>query len=309
MTMSPLIKSPKPTVAVNSLTTDMTVAIKKRNPTIEDFNFRDGLPTAEELPDSDDKPVESELQELVSGLLKAILHDVWRDRTDWLFGLDLGFYYDPDKPAIAPDGFLSLGVEDFDGEYLRPSYVLWDEKVIPIFALEIISKTPGKELTKKFKIYESTGVLYYLIYAPLRKRKAKFQLYKLISGEYVLQSDGKNPYWMPEIGLAIGAEKRIYRNRQREWLYWYDENYDRYPTPTERAEMKDALAKAESERANAESKKAEAESKKAEAESKKAKAESQRADIAAAAQAATEQKNNALRKRLRELGVNPDLIE
>jgi hypothetical protein len=47
----------------------------KRNPTIADFNFRPGLPTADELPDSDGKPVDSELQELIPGLLKAILLD------------------------------------------------------------------------------------------------------------------------------------------------------------------------------------------------------------------------------------------
>jgi Uma2 family endonuclease len=259
------------------------------------------LPTAEELPDSDDKPVESELQELVSGLLKTILLDVWRDRTNWIFGLDLGFYYDPDQPAIAPDGFLSLGVEEVDDECLRSSYVLWDEKVIPLFALEIVSRTPGKEHTKKFQIYQSTGILYYLVYAPLRKRKAKFQLYKLIDGEYVLQSDGKNPYWMPEIGLAIGAEKQAYRNRQREWLFWYDENYVRYPTPAERAEAEASLAKAASERADIEAQRAKI-------ESERAKAESKRADIATAAQVATEQKNNALRQRLRELGIDPDSI-
>jgi Uma2 family endonuclease len=287
MTTSPLVKSSKPTVVENSSATNITVAVKKRNPTIEDFKFRDGLPTAEELPDSDDKPVESELQELVSGLLKTILLDVWRDRTNWIFGLDLGFYYDPDQPAIAPDGFLSLGVEEVDDECLRSSYVLWDEKVIPLFALEIVSRTPGKEHTKKFQIYQSTGILYYLVYAPLRKRKAKFQLYKLIDGEYVLQSDGKDPYWMPEIGLAIGAEKQTYRNREREWLFWYDENYVRYPTPTERAETEASLAKAASERA---------------------KAESKRADIATDAQVATEQKNNALRQRLHELGIDPDSI-
>jgi Uma2 family endonuclease len=280
MTISPLVKSSKPTVVENSSATNITVAVKKRNPTIEDFKFRDGLPTAEELPDSDDKPVESELQELVSGLLKTILLDTWRDRTNWIFGLDLGFYYDPDQPAIAPDGFLSLGVEEVDDECLRSSYVLWDEKVIPLFALEIISRTPGKEHTKKFKIYQSTGILYYLVYAPLRKRKAKFQLYKLIEGEYVLQSDGRDPYWMPEIGLAIGVEKQTHRNREREWLFWYDKNHVRYPTPTERAEAEATLAKAASERA----------------------------DIATAAQVATEQKNNALRQRLRELGIDPDSI-
>jgi hypothetical protein len=107
----------------------------------------------------------------------------------------------------------------------------------------------------------------------------------LIDGEYVLQSDCKDPYWMPEIGLAIGAEKQTYRNREREWLFWYDENHVRYPTPTERAEAGANLAKAASERA---------------------KAESQRADIATAAQVATEQKNNVLRQRLRELGIDPD---
>jgi hypothetical protein len=61
MTTSPLVKSSKSTVVENSSATNIAVAVKKRNPTIEDFKFRDGLPTAEELPDSDDKPVESEL--------------------------------------------------------------------------------------------------------------------------------------------------------------------------------------------------------------------------------------------------------
>jgi Uma2 family endonuclease len=264
MMTSPLIKTTQSTGALNT-------PIKKRNPTIEDFKFRAGLPTAEELPDSDGKAVDSELQELIPGLLKSILLDLWRDRPNWLFSIDMGFYYDPDKPAIAPDGFLSLGVEDIEDECLRSSYVLWDEQVIPLFALEIISKTPGKEQTKKFQIYQSTGILYYLVYAPLRKRKTKFQLYKLIDGEYVLQSDGQQPYWMPEIGLAIGAQQRTYRRIRREWLYWYDQEHRRYPTPTERAE-----------------------------------AASQRADIAAAAQTAAERENIILRQRLRELGIDPD---
>ncbi len=229
MTTSPLVKT-----AQSHETLDTPA--KKRNPTIEDFKFRDGLPSAEELPDSDGKPVDSELQELIPGLLKAILLDLWDDKTNWLFGIDMGFYYHPDKPAIAPDGLLSLGVEDIEDECLRSSYVLWDEKVIPLFALEIVSKTAGKEQTKKFEIYQSIGILYYLVYAPLRKRKARFQLYKLIDGEYVLESNGQQPYWMPEIGLAIGAEQRLYRRSQREWLFWYDRNNLRYPTPTERAE-------------------------------------------------------------------------
>ena len=230
MTTSPLVK----TAQSNGI---LDTPIKKRNPTIEDFKFRDGLPTAEELPDSDGKAVDSELQELIPGLLKAILLDLWDDRPNWLFSIDMGFYYHPDQPAIAPDGLLSLGVEEIEDECLRSSYVLWDEKVIPLFALEVVSKTPGKEQTKKFEIYRSIGILYYLVYAPLRKRKARFQLYKLIDGDYVLQSDGQQPYWMPEIGLSIGSEQRLYRRSQREWLFWYDRDNLRYPTPTERADI------------------------------------------------------------------------
>jgi Putative restriction endonuclease len=285
MTISPLVKTSQSQAVVNTPS-------KKRNPTIEDFKFRDGLPTAEELPDSDGKPVDSELQELIPGLLKAILIDLWDDRPNWLFSIDMGFYYHPDKPAIAPDGFLALGVEDIEDECLRSSYVLWDEKVIPLFALEIISKTPGKEQTKKFEIYQSIGILYYLVYAPLRKRKARFQLYKLIDGAYVLQSDGQQPYWMPEIGLAIGAQQWLYQRSQREWLFWYNQDNVRYQTPTERAKSESQRAKAASEQAKA--------------ASERAYAESQRATLAIAAQTAAEQENMALRQRLRDLGINPD---
>jgi Uma2 family endonuclease len=212
MTTSPLIQNSKPHETA-------TTTSKKRNPTIEDFQFRDGLPTAAELPCSDGAAVDSELQELIPGLLKTILLDIWRDRTNWLFSIDMAFHYHPDKPHIAPDGLLSLGVAQAPDENMRSSFVLWEENVLPLFALEIVSKTLGGENTTKFDIYQETGVLYYLIYAPFRKRKAKFQLYKLIGGKYVLQSNGQQPYWMPEIGLAIDTEEQLFSSNQREWLY------------------------------------------------------------------------------------------
>jgi Uma2 family endonuclease len=269
MTTSPLAKNPKPPKALEAVT-------KKRNPTIEDFDFPDGLPTAEDLPCSDGAPVDSELQELIPGLLKMILMDLWKDQTDWLFSIDMAFYYKPkDKSTnIAPDGLLSLGLKSPPDENLRSSYVLWDEKVIPQFALEIVSKSRGKEYTDKFKIYQSVGILYYLVYSPLSKKKARFQLYQLINGEYVLQSDGSKPYWMPEVGLGIGAENQSYGNNQREWLYWYDKNDVRYPTPLERAEA-EATARAAAEQ--------------------RASLEAGRADLLAA--------------KLRELGIDPDSLK
>ncbi|BAY25015.1 hypothetical protein NIES2100_48140 [Calothrix sp. NIES-2100] len=45
--------------------------------------------------DSDDTPVDNELQNLIPNLLAAILALAWNDRTDWYFGVDLGIYYAP----------------------------------------------------------------------------------------------------------------------------------------------------------------------------------------------------------------------
>jgi hypothetical protein len=214
-------------------------------------------------------------------------------------------------------------------ENLRSSYVLWDEKVIPQFALEIVSKTAGKEYTAKFKIYQSIGILYYLVYSPLHKRKARFQLYQLIDGEYVLQSDGSKPYWMPEVGLGIGAENQSYGNNQREWLYWYDENDVRYPTPMERAEAEGAARTLAEQRADieaaarsaetvarniaeqlaaAESQRASIEAAARSAAEQLAATESQRADNEATARTKAQQENETLRQRLRELGIDPDSL-
>jgi uncharacterized membrane protein YqiK len=155
------------------------------------------------------------------------------------------------------------------------------------------------------------------------KRKAKFQLYKLIEGKYVLQSAGQQPYWMPEIGLAIGAEKQVYGSTEREWLYWYDENDVRYPTPVERAQVQarraDAEAQkakleaqradAEAQRANAEARRAELEAQRADAEAQRAKSEVQRAENELAARTAAEQRVSDLLEKMRKLGIDPDAID
>lgn len=43
--------------------------------------------------------------------------------------------------------------------------------------------------------------------------------------------------WMPEIRLAVGRERGTYLGRTREWLYWYDQQGNRLPTPEELIEQ------------------------------------------------------------------------
>lgn len=189
------------------------------------------LPSAEELPDSDDTPVDNELQELIPNLLKAVLAMAWAERMDWFFGVDMGVYYDPEKAAIVPDGFLSLGVKRFVREELRLSYVIWEERQIPILVLEVVSKTYGREYKTKKEKYAELGVLYYAVYNPRRRRKPTLEVHRLVNGVYVLQL--ANPVWLPEVGLGIGRERGMYHGMTREWLYWYDEQGQRLLTAEE----------------------------------------------------------------------------
>ncbi|NES25295.1 MAG: Uma2 family endonuclease [Symploca sp. SIO3E6] len=197
------------------------------------YNPRHCLPSAEDLPDSDDIPVDNQLQHLIPGLLEAILALIWSMRMDWFFGVDMGIYYDPDEDAIVPDGFLSIGVPRVIDEDLRLSYVLWEEQKVPLFVLEVVSKTRRGEYTHKKKKYAKMGVLYYVIYNPLRKRKPRLEVYQLENQEYILQKQQGEPVWLPELELGIGKQQGTYQGITREWLYWYDRQGKRYLSPEE----------------------------------------------------------------------------
>ena len=237
-----------------------------------DYSQLQNLPTAKDLPDSDDTPVDNELQELIPHLLRSILAMIWSDRWDWYFGIDMGIYYDPNESAIVPDGFLSLGVPRVKDENLRLSYVLWEEENVPILALEVISKTSNQEYTKKKEIYRKIGIQYYVIYNPQRKRKPRLEVYSLDNYDYVLLGDHA-PVWLDKIGLGIGLNWGTDQGVTREWLYWYDENGERFLTPEERSRQ--------------------AEFQKQQAETK-------------AIQAETKAERYA--RRLRELGIDPDSL-
>jgi len=71
-----------------------------------------------------------------------------------------------------------------------------------------------------------------VIYNPLRKRKARLEVYRLVEGEYQLLPG--EPVWLSEINLGIGRGVGTYQGINREWLYWYDDKGEKYLTPEER---------------------------------------------------------------------------
>lgn len=198
------------------------------------------LPTSEELPCSDDTPVDNENQNTIPNWLLATLEKIWGERQDWFFGVDMGIYdreaQQKSSPTTVPDGFLSLGLQRHKREGKgRLSYVLQEEnEIVPILALEFISKNYNQEYEKKMIEYAKLGVKYYVIYNPeywKRDKHKPFEVYKLIRGCY--QQQKGEPLWMPEIELGIGRVQGELGGINREWLAWHDASGNPYPLPQE----------------------------------------------------------------------------
>jgi Uma2 family endonuclease len=261
------------------------------------FDPKHCLPSSYELPDSDDTPVDNEIQNWIPNLLLLTLALAWSERTDWFFGVDMGIYYDPDQPAVVPDGFLSLGVDRYVGEEGRLSYVFWEEDNIPpTLALEVVSKTYGGEYKRKKALYADLGIRYYAVYQPNRRSRRPRQpleVYRLENGVYQ-QLEG-DPFWLPEVGLALGRERGTYMGYEREWLHWYDEAGERLPTPEDRIQQQQAIAQQERDRAQQQQAIAEQERDRAQQQQAIAQQERDRAERLAA--------------KLRALGVEPDTVD
>ena len=72
-------------------------------------------------------------------------------------------------------------------------------------------------------------------------------MYKLVDEQYQLQTG--EPFWMAEIGLGIGRATSWSSGLEREVLYWYDEQGNRYLTPEELTEQERLRANQERSRA------------------------------------------------------------
>ena len=71
------------------------------------------LPGSEDLPCSDDTSVDNENQNTLPNWLLAVLEEIWQDRQDWFFGVDMAIYNREGQanaaPTGIPDGFFMFG--------------------------------------------------------------------------------------------------------------------------------------------------------------------------------------------------------
>ena len=278
------------------------------------FDPRIQWPSSTDLPDSDETPVDNELQNLAPNLLLAMLSYMWGDRNDWFFGVDMGIYYIPDKryKAIVPDGFLSVGVERRKNPPRgRLSYVLWEENdLVPCLVLECVSHTYGDEYDEKAQKYAALGVKYYVIYNPdhwQRDHHDPFEVYELRGGFYS-RLEGE-PVWLNDLGMGIGRAEGVYKGWQREWLYWYDAAGKKSLSPDEQIAVETQRTQLEARRADTEAQRADTEAQRADTEAVRANTEAQRAAIAETALQQEQQRAEKLAQKLKELGIDPTRLE
>jgi Uma2 family endonuclease len=255
------------------------------------------LPSTQDLPCSDETPVDNEDQNLLPNILLFLLKTIWAERQDWYFGVDMAVYHttgdDPTVPVV-PDAFLSINVERRKGGKSRLSYATWEENdVVPILVLEMVSHTVRGEYGEKVALYAQLGILYYVIYNPelwgqkRKKQHQAFEVYKRVDGVYQLQAG--DPYWLPEIGLGMGRVQMVADGEPQEQLAWFNEQGERYLSGDEQAIL-------ERQRADLERQRAEQTQQQLEAAQQQLEQERQRAD----------RERQRLKAFLRAQGFDPD---
>ncbi|MEQ9626152.1 Uma2 family endonuclease [Coleofasciculus chthonoplastes] len=233
------------------------------------------LPDHTQLPESDGTFVKN-FQEhpqsiLLTESIEPILQQLHPDGY-YAIGQDSGIYWrltdPPERGAEAPDWFYVANVPPtLDGQ-MRRSYVLWQEIVSPLIALEFVSGNGSEERDStpyqgKFWVYEQAiRIPFYGIY---EVEQARVDVYHLLEGRYrLLPANDRGHYPIEPLGVELGIWQGRYKNVELPWLRWWDSQGNLLLTGEERAEQ-----------------------------------ERQRAERA-------EGKNSRLREQLRALGIEPE---
>lgn len=175
-------------------------------------------------------------------------------------GQDSGIYWritePPQRGAESPDWFYVPHVSPtLDGK-IRRSYVLWQEIVAPLIAIEFVSGNGEEERDQtpyqgKFWVYErAIRVPFYAIY---EEQKAVVEVYNLVSGHYQLMlPNERGHYAIEEMDVELGIWHGTYKNMELPWLRWWDLQGNLLLTGEEQAEMERQRAEMERQRAEVE---------------------------------------------------------
>ena len=163
----------------------------------------------------------------------------------YCIGQDLGIYWritePPEKGAEAPDWFYVPNVPPSLNGKTRRSYVLWQEYISPLIALEFVSGNGSEERDKtpwKGKLWIYEQVIKPAFYGIYEVNKASIEVYELIGGKYqLLAANERGHYSITTMGIELGLWQGEYQNMELPWLRWWDLQGNLLLTGEERAEQ------------------------------------------------------------------------
>lgn len=219
------------------------------------------LPDHTQLPESDGTFVKNFQEHPQSLLLTSSIRPVL-DRLhpdgQYCIGQDCGIYWrltdPPERGAEAPDWFYVPNVPPLLDGAVRRSYVMWQEIVAPLIAIEFVSGNGSEERDKtspfesngsakagKFWVYEQAiRIPFYAIY---EVEKAIVEVYELVANRYQLLSPNQRGHYPIEpMAVELGIWQGEQYNQALPWLRWWDLEGNLLPTGDERAEREQQRA-------------------------------------------------------------------
>ena len=230
----------------------------------------------------DDTPLDNFQSEIQQRLLVEPLYSSEALPAPFLAAANIGLFYKLKGEPIAPDMFLSLGVQrsaDFSQRQDR-SYFVWEFGKIPEVCVEIVSNQEGNELslsrkaqqdgkTCKKEIYARIGIPYYVVFDPLQQIQGDMNGtllrvwtisplgYSELTPVTGIARVGQS-VWLEAVGLGLTLwEGQFEENVTRLWLRWCDQDGQVIPTGAEASRLERQRAESERQRANSEQQRAE----------------------------------------------------
>lgn len=266
------------------------------------------LPPQEKLPTMYDLPYEEVGQlgmpdlfhEWQARLLSETFQPPDFAREEIFTASDLNLYYDEQGKGGSrckrPDWFAVVGLPKESYPGMRFSYVVWDEKVVPLIVAELLSpSTQRSDLGQaprdednsptKWDVYEKwLRIPYYITFS---RHTDEVRIFRMKNQQYEEVTLGNGILWVAEAQLGLGLWRGRYLGEERLWLRWRDRDGNWIPTPAERAEQEYTRAEQECQRADQEYTRAEQERLEKEAAQHRA---------------------QLLTDKLRALGIDPDQV-
>ncbi len=205
------------------------------------------LPDHTQLPDKNGEFVKNFQEHPQSVILTtSILPVLEKLHPDGNFciGQDSGIYWritdPPERGAVAPDWFYVPHVPPLLNGIFRQSYVLWQEIVAPLIAIEFVSGSGAEERDTtpyqgKFWVYEQAiRIPFYAIFDAFQNL---LEVYHLVDGHYApVPINGRGHYAIPPMGVELGIV-----HQEVPWLRWWDDQGNLLLTAQERAEQAEAI--------------------------------------------------------------------